>query len=144
MKKLDPNYIRGLVDGEGSFTVYVRNPKERAQRIRRVKVEPKFYLKLVDRDKNVLYKLKTFFGCGNVYFQRDKRKNHRDCYRYEVANRTDLVKIIIPFFKRYPPEIESKKKDFYIFCKILDLLEKKVHLSPKGWLKVYDLKTKMH
>jgi len=95
---LNPNYIIGLVDGEGSFTVYIRNPKDNKSVKRRVKAEPRFYLKLVEKDKKILYELKKFFSCGNVYFQKDKRKNHQDCYRYEVANRKDIRNVIIPFF----------------------------------------------
>jgi hypothetical protein len=48
---LNPNYIVGLVDGEGSFTVYVRNPDLKKNVARRVKAEPRFYLKLVEKDK---------------------------------------------------------------------------------------------
>jgi len=73
---LNSNYIIGLVDGEGSFTVYIRNPKENKSVKRRAKAEPRFYLKLVEKDKKILYELKKFFGCGNVYFQKDKRENH--------------------------------------------------------------------
>ena len=99
MEKINPNYIVGLVDGEGSFTVYVKNPDSKKLVKRRTKVEPRFYLKLIEKDKEILYSLKKYFGCGNVYFQPDKRENHQDCYRFEVANRNDLEKIIIPFFK---------------------------------------------
>jgi hypothetical protein len=41
-----PEYVVGLADGEGSFTVYVRNP-EISQENRRVRVEPKSYIKLI-------------------------------------------------------------------------------------------------
>ena len=58
------DYIVGLVDGEGSFTVYIRNPDDRKTIKRRVKAEPRFYLKLIEKDKSILYKLKNFFGCG--------------------------------------------------------------------------------
>ena len=97
MEKINPNYVVGLVDGEGSFTAYVKNPDSKREIKRRTKVEPRFYLKLIEKDKKILYELKKFFGCGAVYFQKDKRKNHQDCYRYEVANRDDLEKIIVPF-----------------------------------------------
>ena len=109
---LNPNYIIGLVDGEGSFTVYIRNPDLKKSVKRRVKVEPRFYLKLIEKDRNILYELKNFFCCGNVYFQRDTRINRQNCYRYEVANRNDLEKIIIPFFKKYKLKLASKRKDF--------------------------------
>ena len=141
---LNPNYIVGLVDGEGSFSVYIRNPDLKKDVKRRARAEPRFYLKLNERDKDILYKLKNFFGCGNVYFQRDKRKNHQNCYRYEVANRNDLEKIITPFFRRNKLRIKSKRNDFEIFCEILKKINKKEHLTESGLRSLYQLKQKMH
>ena len=142
--ELNPNYIVGLVDGEGSFTVYVKNPDSIKKVQRRTKVEPRFFLKLVEKDKKILYKLKQFFGCGNVYFQVDKRINHQNCYRYEVANRNDLEKIIVPFFKRNSLRLPSKNSDFEIFCRILQMVINKDHLTETGLRKIYVLKQKMH
>ena len=41
MEKINQNYVVGLADGEGSFTVYVKNPDSKKQVKRRTKVEPK-------------------------------------------------------------------------------------------------------
>ena len=141
---LTADYIVGLVDGEGSFTVYVRNPKDFSPRKRRVKVEPRFYIKLVEKDKKILYALEKFFGCGNVYFQKDVRANHQQCYRYEVANRTHLEEIIIPFFRKNNLRFPSKQKDFKIFCSLMDMMRTGNHLTEKGQAKMYLLKQKMH
>jgi hypothetical protein len=141
---LQKAYIVGLVDGEGSFTVYIRNPDDTSSRIRRVIVEPKFYVKLIEKDKKILYGLKEYFGCGNVYFQRDNRKNHQHCYRYEVANRKDLENIIIPFFRENSLKFPSKQKDFRIFCRLMEMIARTVHKKPHGLCKMYVLKQKMH
>lgn len=142
--KINANYIVGLVDGEGSFTVYVKNPDSTKKVQRRTKVEPRFFLKLIEKDKKILYELKKFFGCGNVYFQKDKRANHQDCYRYEVANRKDLQEIIVPFFKSNSLRLRSKSGDFEIFCKILKMVLNKDHLKESGLRKIHNLKQKMH
>ncbi|MFH1909998.1 MAG: hypothetical protein ABIJ72_02305 [bacterium] len=55
---LTKDYIVGLVDGEGSFTVYIRNPEIVSYRKRRAVAEPKFYVKLIERDKKILDGLK--------------------------------------------------------------------------------------
>ena len=143
MQNLNPNYIIGLVDGEGSFTVYVRNPSK-ISITRRVQIEPKFYLKLIEKDKEILYKLKDFFGCGSVYFQKDSRPNHQNCYRYEVYNRNELRTIIIPFFKKNILKFPSKKKDFNIFCKMFCMIDKGIHLKESGLRKLFELKQHMH
>lgn len=144
MEKINLNYIVGLTDGEGSFTVYVKNPDSIKKVKRRTKVEPRFYIKLVEKDKRILYQLKKIFGCGNVYFQKDACANHQQCYRYEVANRDSLGNIIIPFFRKNSLQLPSKKSDFEIFCKILRMVQNKEHLRESGLRKIYKLKQKMH
>jgi len=141
---LNSDYVIGLVDGEGSFTVYIRNPDENKKKKRRVKAEPRFYLKLIEKDKEILYGLKEFFGCGNVYFQKDNRSTHQNCYRYEVANRKDLREKIIPFFKLNHLKLPSKIKDFDIFCKLIEMMDRGEHLTLKGLKKMYVIKQKMH
>ena len=141
---LNSEYIVGLVDGEGSFTVYVRDPMSSKERKRRARVEPKFYLKLIEKDKVVLDELRKFFKCGNIYFQKDNRPNHQHCYRYEVTSRSDLAEIIIPFFQKHPLRLPSKQRDFKLFCKIYSLILQGQHLSAGGLSRIYALKQHMH
>ena len=143
-EKLTPDYIVGLVDGEGSFTVYVRDPSRTKTAARRVVVEPKFYVKLVERDKDILFALKAFFGCGSVYFQKDTRPNHQQCYRYEVYRWDDLSNVIIPFFKKHSLRFVTKKNDFVVFCQMMRLLNKKAHLTDTGVQQLLMLKQRMH
>ena len=143
MQKITPEYVVGLVDGEGSFTVYVKDVNIVSSK-RRVRVEPKFYLKLVERDKDILYNLQKFFDCGSVYFQKDKRPNHQNCYRYEVYNRNDLTEKIIPFFQKNRLRLTSKKSDFEIFSKIMEMIQRKDHFTKSGLRKMHMLKQKMH
>ena len=114
---LSEDYIVGLVDGEGSFSVRIPNTK------RREKVELTFSLKLRHQDKEILEELKQFFGCGNIYIQRDKRENHSLCYRFEVHNKKEIIKNIIPFFEKNSPKIQSRKTDFELFKQIVKLSE---------------------
>lgn len=138
------DYVVGLVDGEGSFTVYVKNPDDTRIRERRVRAEPKFFVKLIEKDKKILYQLKNFFGCGSVYFQKDTRAYHQQCYRYEVSNRTDLKKIIIPFFKKHTLLFPSKYKDFEIFCDIFERIQKGEHATIDGLRNLFKIKATMH
>ena len=132
---LDNNYIVGLVDGEGSFNVRINPDKNR-----RAKVELKFSLKLRYQDKEILDELQNFFECGNVYIQRDKRKNHTLCYRFEVQNKSEIVEKIIPFFEKNPPRIASRKRDFELFKKIVEL----AFADSINFEAIQELKSKMH
>ena len=144
MQNLTPDYIVGLVDGEGSFTVYIRDVDVEKKAKRRVVAEPKFYVKLIEKDKDILYTLKEFFGCGSVYFQKDTRPNHQNCYRFEVYNRNDLLKIIIPFFEKHKLKLISKRNDFKIFCVLMKMIMKEEHRRESGLRKMFALKQTMH
>jgi len=132
---LDNSYVLGLVDGEGSFNVRVNKDKNR-----RAKVELKFSLKLRYQDKEILDELQKFFGCGKVYIQRDKRKNHSLCYRFEVQNKKEIFEMVIPFFTKNSPLIPSRKRDFELFRQIAELSQN----SSVDLEKVQILKEKMH
>ncbi|MFH0978872.1 MAG: LAGLIDADG family homing endonuclease [Candidatus Woesearchaeota archaeon] len=131
---LDDNYVLGLVDGEGSFNVMISHNKRRA------KVELKFCLKLRHQDKEVLDELQTFFGCGKVYIQRDKRANHSLCYRFEVQNKKEIVQKIIPFFEKHQPKLPSRKRDFELFRQITEISTR----EPVDLGKIEELKGKLH
>jgi hypothetical protein len=136
---LTADYVVGLVDGEGSFAVHLNRSRRR-----RAKVEPRFCLKLKAEDRPILDELREFFGCGKVYIQRDRRPNHGLCFRFEVSNRSDLWEKVIPFFQRHPPRFPSKKRDFAIFERILELIASDHHLDAEGLSTIEKLASQMH
>ena len=132
---LNPEYVIGLVDGEGSFYVRLNTDVRR-----RNKVELKFSVKIRYQDKEILEELKQFFDCGMIYFQKDNRPNHTDCFRFEVNNKKDIIEEIIPFFEKNSPKIQSRKRDFEIFRNIALLSQQKV----LNMNMIRDLKDQMH
>ena len=140
---LSADYVVGLTDGEGSFTVYPRPPGG-CRGGKSYKIECHYYVKLQEDDLIVLKKLKTFFGCGAIYFQRDKRENHTDCYRYEINHFEKIAEKVIPFFLKHKLQTKSKAKDFRLFCKIFKMVQKQQHFTEKGFAKIMDLKFQMH
>jgi hypothetical protein len=79
-----------------------------------------------------------------VYFQKDSRKNHQDCYRFEVFNRKELEEKIIPFFKKNSPQLPSRRKDFRIFCQLMERIKNGEHLTDSGLRRIFRLKENMH
>ncbi len=139
---LSADYIVGLTDGEGSFTVYIR-PSDKKHKAKNYRVECHYYIKLREDDLPVLEKVNQFFPCGRISFQKDNRPNHRDNYRFEVSNLKGLREIIIPFFKQHP--LQSKRiKDFNLFCKIVEVVSKKEHQTKCGLKKIQQWKSQMH
>ena len=134
-------YIVGLTDGEGCFYVNVGVSSRYRSGVR---IQLHFHLKMQEKDKQLLEKVKNTIGCGAVYFQKEQRVNHAQCYRYTVSSQSDILNIIIPFFRKYPLQSYSKNYSFRIFCKIARLVKNKVHLSKAGIKKIRMLKSKMN
>jgi len=135
------DYIVGLTDGEGCF--YVNVWKSSAYRAGSG-VQLHFHIKMQEKDRGLLEKIRSTLGCGAVYFQKEQRVNHTQCYRYTVSAQRDIFSTIIPFFKRNRLQSSSKQKSFEIFCQIAQLVERGKHLTPSGVRKIRTLKEKMN
>src|SRR3989338_3344296 len=134
-------YIVGLTDGEGCFYVNVNQSSLYRSGFR---VQMHFHLKMQEKDRNHLEKVKNTIGCGAVYFQKEQRANHCQCFRYTVSSQSDILNIIIPFFKQYPLQSYSKNVNFEIFCKIAELVKSEAHFTKTGISKIKELKSKMN
>ena len=120
---LNPYYVTGLVEGEGCFCVSFSPRKLKDVQW---EVRPSFSLAQNKRDRGLLFQLRDFFGCGSI------RPSRRDnTYKYEVRSLKDLAEKIIPHFEKYPLRGE-KKKDSQVLSKVVELMQKKVHLTPQG------------
>src|SRR3989338_2056312 len=131
--RVSSEYVVGLTDGEGCFYVNVgESPRYRSG------------VKIQEKDHQLLEKVKNTIGCGAVYFQKEQRANHAQCYRYTVSAQSDIINIIIPFFKQHPLQSYSKNYSFRVFCKIAQLVKSKAHFSKAGISKIRILKSKMN
>jgi len=108
------------------------------------RVQMHFHLKMQERDRELLEKVRNTLDCGAVYFQKEQRTNHTQCYRYTVSSHAEIFKKIIPFFRKYPLQSVSKSKSFKIFCQIAELLQKQKHLTEKGVERIRSLKSQMN
>ena len=134
-------YIVGLTDGEGCF--YVNIWKSNLYRAE-YGVQLHFHLKMQEKDRFLLEKVRNTLGCGAVYYQKEQRQNHCQCYRYTVSSQKDIFEKLIPFFRKYSLESASKQANFKIFCKIANLVRSKAHLSKRGISKIRALKLLMN
>ncbi|MEX0918543.1 MAG: LAGLIDADG family homing endonuclease [Candidatus Paceibacterota bacterium] len=134
-------YVVGLTDGEGCF--YVNIWKSSAYRAG-YGIQMHFHLKMQEKDRELLEKIKNTFGCGSVYLQKETRTNHCQCYRYTVSSQKDVFNTIIPFFKQHSLQSATKRKSFGVFCQIAELLKRKEHLTEKGIEKIRTLKAQMN
>jgi hypothetical protein len=107
-ENLNPNWITGFVDGEGSFliNIFYRKGSEKWE------IRPCFQIRLHLRDLDLLKQIKTFFNnIGYIYIYKSE-------VIYKVQSRKDLINVIIPHFDKYLL-ITEKQNDFNIFKNIL-------------------------
>ena len=134
-------YVVGLTDGEGCFHVNMASfPTYKSG----TRVQMHFHIKMQEKDRPLLEKIKNTLKCGKVYFQKEKRANHCQCYRYTVFSKKDIINVIIPFFIKYPLQSVSKRESFEVFAKIAKLMSRGEHLTEKGIEKIRRLKGLMN
>lgn len=132
--KLEPQWIAGFVDGEGCFYIGINSHPEMTVGYQ---VLPEFTVVQHEQDIQLLYALKSFFGCGVV------RSNHGDRMAYRVRNKDHLLKIIIPFFEKHL--LKSKKRvDFQKFRRVLRMMETNQHLKKEGITEIRKIASQMN
>ena len=129
------NWLVGFVDGEGSFLISIfRNKTTRYG----WQVFPEFVVTQGAKSLRTLEEIKNFFGCGNVFINRRSDNHHEHLYRFCIRSVKELRNKIIPFFERYKLRT-AKQKDFHKFKRVLDLMEKGVHLNERGIEKIRNI-----
>jgi len=106
-------------------------------------VEFHFYVKLKADHLPLLNKVKEAFGCGAVYFQKEKRINHSDCYRFGISNRKDLQEVLIPFFDKYHLQ-SPKMKDYLLFREAAMMVKDNRQLTSFDIERIKKLKAQMN
>ena len=99
---LHPDYVTGLIDGEGSFSVSIL---KRTVYKTGWSISPVFTISLHSRDAILLHRIQSFFGVGKITI----RKRDGAVY-YSVNSLADLA-VIIRHFDKYPL-LTKKQADF--------------------------------
>ena len=119
---LDAQWVTGFVDGEGCFFVGFNKHSDMKTGFQ---VLPEFTVVQHERDVQLLFALKEFFGCGVV------RSNHGDRVAFRVRGQDNLLQRVVPFFVEHP--LKSKKRvDFEKFRTVLIKMEAGDHLTANG------------
>ena len=139
---ISADYIEGLTEGEGCFYINVRTTDKRYQRAK-TGIETHFYIKLREDELPLLKEIKNYFGCGEVYFQKEKRENHSACYRFEINSQKDIHNMLIPFFDKHPLKSE-KKKNYSIFRRIAMMVKEDLHREDGSLNEILLLKSQMN
>jgi len=135
-KKLDPHYVVGFVDGEGSFSVSIGKHKTTKSGY---EVRPEFEIELRADDQPIIERILITIGCGRIYDLSYDRYGWYPHIKYKVNNRRDLIDIVFPFFDKY--KLQAKKAEVYKFFKeVVLMMDRKEHLTDSGFKKITALR----
>lgn len=131
--KLNPWFVTGFIDAEGSFTVLVVKDSRRKLGWR---IECKFQLGLHNRDLSLLLQIRDFLGgIGNIYKSPQK-------INYIISSNKELL-ILINHLENYPL-LTQKGGDFLLFKKVVELIDNKAHLNIEGLLQIVNIKASIN
>ena len=134
-KKLNANFITGLTDAEGSFIVIIRKSPGYNTGWR---VETRFSIGMHQKDLALLKLIQSYFGeVGDIADQ------GKGCVQYRVSSIKDLTNVIIPHFEKYPL-ITQKKADFELFKRVIELVNRKEHLTPNGLQEIINIRASIN
>ena len=121
---LNPWFLTGFSDAESNFTV--RIIKSNSVKVGWT-VQLVFQIGLHQRDFNLLEKIRTFWGVGEIYHKEESSN-------YMVQSLKGL-KVIVNHFDKYPL-LTKKLEDFKLFSQIVTLVNQKEHLTISGLHKI--------
>jgi hypothetical protein len=140
-RPLTPNWITGFVDGEGCFSIgFVRQfgGLHRKGYKAGYQVAHEFVVTQGAKSVDCLHRIQSFFGVGQVTFNR-RRDNHKEpMYRFVVRKREDLLGVIVPFFIAYPLQT-AKQLDFQKFMQCLQVISQRRHLTSEGLIEIANI-----
>jgi len=133
---LKDSWISGFTDAEGCFSVNVYNGKNKTKLSRcRFILDQKDGKELLMFIQGILK-----YGCVNL------RSEVNNVFRLTVSMNNPLrkdFKLLVDYFHRFPLKT-SKKFNFELWCKVLDLIRLKKHNTPEGLKLICKLRTGMN
>ena len=135
LSKLDGYFIAGFTDGEGCFRVRISKSNERKTGWM---VEPIFQIGLHKKDLVILQLIqKAWDGIGSI------SSMGKEGVMFKVSSIKNLNEIIIPYFMKYSL-LTSKQVDFELLKKVVDIINRKEHLTIEGIRKIVAIRASMN
>lgn len=110
---LTADYILGLTDGEGCFTVILRQD---------CRIVLRYFITQRFDNRELLDKVFEFFKVGYVYRKFQGNDKQKMTFVYEVTRQSEIQEVIIPFFKKHPLQ-GVKKNSFERFARIAEIVK---------------------
>lgn len=123
-KDLNPNYIVGFIDAEGSFNISISKDENRTTGFR---VVCEIHITQKAHSAKILYAIKDYFGCGVVKVD----NKNTDGLKYQLSSFIDINRVLIPFLEKHPL-LTSKYLNYLSFKKAIEMVLNREHLTAQG------------
>lgn len=130
--QLHPWFVTGYTDGEGSFSIRTRKKLNSSLGYQ---VSLVFSIVAEENPLNLilLERIQDYFnGEGSM-------SKSGNMYSYEISS-LNALNIVREHFEKYPLQT-TKYVHFKLWCEVLDIMEKKEHLTPEGFKKILSIKS---
>jgi hypothetical protein len=134
----DPQWLSGFASGDGSFGIKVASSD--TTKIGK-RVQLRFSIGLHIRELELIKGIAAYLNLGST----DSKYVYltEDSVNLQVINVSDIHKVVIPFFVKYPI-LGVKSLDFSDFCEVARILEAKNHLTQEGFNRILVIKAGMN
>ena len=132
-ESLDTSWIVGFVDGEGCFYIGINKMENMTLGWQ---VLPEFRVVQHVNDEQILHRIRSYFQFGDI------RVNHGDRRDFRVRGMKNLNEIV-KFFRDNPLQTK-KRKDFELFSSVIEMMNRKEHLTKSGIRKIAKIVSKMN
>jgi len=131
---LDPYFITGLTDSEGSFSISIRKD-HRAKFNRNAGL--RYKITMLRNELELLKMVKSFFGCGILLENKDGSVD------FIIQDISSIRNKVITHFIKYPLR-GTKYLDFLSFKEAFEIIDNKEHLSEQGLNKLFLISKSMN
>ncbi len=123
-------FLAGFVEGEGSFNISLRRKADY-----KVSWQVVMSFNVSQKDPTLLYLLQKELGCGII-----KVRKIDNLYSFDATNPKDIIQKVIPYFRKFQLQSDSKRRNFNIFCQVAELMEKGQHRNNIGLRQILELR----
>jgi len=129
-----PEWLAGFTSGEGNFSIKATKIQSKLG----FKISVRFRLSQHSRDKELLSSLISYFECGVLV-----KDSRGPAVEYSVYKFSDVYVKILPFFSEHKVR-GVKAWDFQDWCRALEIIQAKGHLTQEGLDEILKIKAKMN
>lgn len=117
------HWVAGFINADGSFSVLIRKANDTTLG---EKVSIEINISQHEKSLLALNHLAEFLGCGSV------KQYGQTAYRWRVSNIKDVNRLITTFKEKEVQILGAKALDFADFCKAVEIINSKAHLTRVG------------